>query len=430
MNLPEGFLNRMKERLGARFPAFLQSYETPPVRGLRVNTHKLSREEFLRITPFAVECVPWEENGFYVQSEKPGAHVFHFAGLYYCQEPSAMLPATLLPVEKGDRMLDLCAAPGGKSTQLAQKLEAAGGGVLVANEIEPARAKILSENIERLGFANVAVVNATPEALARRFPACFHKILVDAPCSGEGMFKKEPQAVSCWSAENVARCAQRQREILRHAAEMLQEGGSLVYSTCTFAPEENEQQIEGFLNEHKEFSLVEIRRILPHKQCGEGQFAALLKKNGGDRGRVSPFVVRRDKRAERAFSAFCGEFFRREFEGDIATLQDGRMYLLPQGLPALGVKTLRAGVELGEWDGKLFKPAHALVMSAKKEDFANYVSLSVAESERYLRGEQLSAEGAGWCAVGVGDYPLGLGKCVNGALKNHYPKGLRLRTGG
>lgn len=425
MNLPEQFLIRMKQRLGEGFPAFLRSYQRPALRAVRVNPLKISAEEFLRIAPFTLSPVPWEENGFYVEEEKAGADVYHFAGLYYCQEPSAMCAAPLLNVHGRERVLDLCAAPGGKTTQLAAALN--GKGVLVANEYVPSRAKILLENTERLGVKNCAVINADTAKLAAELPCFFDKILVDAPCSGEGMFKKEEAACSEWSEEVVRRCALRQREILDSAAVMLSGGGRLVYSTCTFSEEENERQVEEFLRRHAEFALIGQKLLLPHEAAGEGHFAAVLEKRGGERCGAKPYPVRRDRAAESAYRAFAKDFFADGvgFTGEITTLPDGRMLLLPEGLPALSVRVLRAGIELGEWDGKLFKPSHALAACMKKEQAARFVSLSREQSERYLHGETLSATENGWCVVGIEDYPLGLGKAVNGTLKNHYPKRLR-----
>lgn len=426
MNLPEEFLTRMQKRLGDGFPAFLRSYGYSACRGIRVNPLKISAQEFLRISPFTLAPVPWEGNGFYIEEEKAGGDVYHFAGLYYCQEPSAMYAAPLLNVHKGERVLDLCAAPGGKTTQLAAALQ--GEGILVANECVSARAKILLENVERLGVRNCAVTNADAGRLAAALPEYFDKILVDAPCSGEGMFKKEEAAAEEWSAEAVRRCALRQREILENAAAMLAEGGRLVYSTCTFSDEENEGQIADFLRRHGEFALIEQKTLFPHEIKGEGHFAALLEKRGGGRCGAKPFPVRRDRAAENAYRAFAKDFFAdgSGFSGEITTLPDGRMLLLPPGLPALPVRVLRAGIELGEWDGKNFKPAHALAVCLKREQAARFVSLTREQSERYLRGETLSVSADnGWCAVGVERYPLGLGKAVNGTLKNHYPKGLR-----
>ncbi len=415
----------MKERLGSDFPAFLASYEVPPQRGLRVNTLKISAEEFCRRAPFPLGGrVPWAEDGFYPEEEKPGADPYHFAGLYYLQEPSAMAVGELSADCSKMRVLDLCAAPGGKTTQLASRMK--GEGVLIANEVNYARAKILSQNVERMGIANCAVISAAPDSLAALFPFYFDLVLVDAPCSGEGMFKKEPNAIPEWSEENVLMCAARQREILDCAAEMVSAGGHIVYSTCTFAEEEDEWQVEDFLKRHREFALVKEEKLYPHLVRGEGHFCAVLKKKEGETRRTRPFPIVRNAQAERAFHAFGEDFFLEPLKGTLHTLADGRMYLVPAGMPNLaGVSILRLGVELGEWDGKIFKPAHALAMAfgtgAKRK-----LSLTRAESERYLRGETLQAELAeGWCVVCVEEFPLGLGKCVGGTVKNHLPKGLR-----
>ncbi|MBQ9081225.1 MAG: RsmB/NOP family class I SAM-dependent RNA methyltransferase, partial [Clostridia bacterium] len=274
--LPKAFILRMQKQLANEeaYQAFLQSYNRVTLRGIRVNTLKIERAQFEKISPFSLTPVPWEENGFYVAEEKTGRHVYHFAGLYYSQEPSAMSVVPLLAVNPGERVLDLCAAPGGKSTQIAQALQ--GEGLLVCNEINGNRAKILSQNVERLGVKNAVVTNASPETLAKRFVSYFDKILVDAPCSGEGMFKKnEREAIENWSEENVSLCAARQKEILRSAAAMLRVGGRLVYSTCTFAEAEDEGQIADFLQEHSEFKLIQQKKLYPHEVLGEGHFYAV-----------------------------------------------------------------------------------------------------------------------------------------------------------
>ena len=424
----------MKERLGSDFPAFLASYEKPPYKALRVNTLKLTREEFLKISPFALTAVPWEENGFYVAEERPGADVYHFAGLFYMQEPSAMCAVPLLNVRPGERVLDLCAAPGGKTTQLAAAMQ--GEGVLIANEIEYDRAKILAQNVERLGLKNCAVTKASAAALAEHFPAYFDKILVDAPCSGEGMFKKEPNAVPEWSEQNVARCVARQREILDEAAKMLRAGGQMVYSTCTFAEEEDEWQIEAFLKRHPEFKLLEMKKLLPHEARGEGHFAALLlKREGEQREKPVGLAMPRGRfhhadtdRAERAYREFADSFFETLPTGKVI-VSGPRVWLVPHDMPEmdpLALVQLRLGVELGEWDGKLFKPAHALAMALGR-NARRKVVLSREEAKKYLRGETTEADiPNGWCIVCVEDFPLGLGKAVNGVVKNHLPKGLRM----
>ena len=308
--LPQLFTERMKQMLGEEATDFFRAYEREPYKALRRNPQKMGREAFLTKMPFSLSPVFWEENGFYYEmQDQPGKHPFHEAGVYYIQEPSAMAPAGLLEAAPGEKILDLCAAPGGKSTQIGAAMQ--GEGILVCNEIYPARAKILSENIERMGITNALVLNESPERLAEIFPDYFDRILVDAPCSGEGMFHKNEEAQEEWSPENVTRCAERQDGILDRAAEMLHDGGRLVYSTCTFAPAENEGTILRFLRRHPEFTVIEpywqadissgssqwaadvdgtyltctpqeeealqrTIRLWPHKVKGEGHFAAML----------------------------------------------------------------------------------------------------------------------------------------------------------
>ena len=427
----------MQERLGSDYPAFLSSYQNPPCKGLRVNTLKIGVEEFLKISPFSLEPIPWEENAFYITEDKPGADVYHFAGLYYMQEPSAMCAVPMLEVKLNERVLDLCAAPGGKSTQLAAQM--AGGGILVANEIDYDRAKILSQNIERLGLKNCVVTKASPATLAEHFPAYFDKILVDAPCSGEGMFKKEPNAIPEWSEQNVTRCAERQRDILDCAAKMLAGGGRMVYSTCTFAEEEDEWQVRAFLERHPEFDLLAMKKLYPHEVKGEGHFAALLLKREGERrekpvGLAVPrgrFHHADNDRALKEYRAFADRFFETPPGGKVI-VQGPRVWLVPHDMPEIdpGVLVrLRLGVELGEFDGRAFKPAHALAM-ALGADAKRKVRLSREAAERYLHGDTLEADiPNGWCVVCVEEFPLGLAKAVNGTLKNHLPKGLRKVSG-
>jgi len=336
LTLPSLFAERMRTMLGEEFEAFCASYAAPAHPSLRVNPLKISPCRLKEIAPFLGDCVPWQENGFYYPADgeiRPGKHPLHEAGAYYIQEASAMLPASLCPPAPGERVLDLCAAPGGKATQLAAAL--GGEGLLIANEIHPTRAGILSQNIERMGVRNAVVTNATPAELAAKFPAFFDKIVVDAPCSGEGMFRKEADAVAMWSPENVALCADRQAEILDEAAKMLRVGGYLTYSTCTFAPAENEGAVLAFLLRHPEFEVVpsaeaavvasrekgllegghpewvegfeaypealreavrSTYRVLPHHCDGEGHFAALLKKTA--EGEAAP-LPRKDDKSER-----------------------------------------------------------------------------------------------------------------------------------
>ena len=422
MNLPEEFIIRMQKRLGAAYPAFLRCYDAPPVRGVRANLLKLSAEAFAALAPFAGERVPWAEGGFYTAAEKVGHFPAWHAGFFYAQEPSAMCAAPLLAVKPGERVLDLCAAPGGKTTQLAAAMR--GEGVLVANEYVFDRARILSQNVERLGVRNAAVVSADPAALAARLPQYFDKILVDAPCSGEGMFRRDETAIAEWSVQNVERCIVRQREILDSAAQMLAGGGTLVYSTCTFERGENEDQVAQFLVRHPDFVLREQHLLLPHEVRGEGHFAAVLQRIDGERCDAPPFPQTRNAAAERAFAAFAEEFFVRIPAGRLTAAGD-RLYLLPAGLPALAGNVLRAGLELGTFDAKRFTPAHALAMAVSAEEVRSRFELSDAECVRWLRGETLSREGRGWGIVTWRGQSLGLCKAAGGVLKNHYPKGLR-----
>ena len=337
-----------------------------------------------------------------------------------------MCAAPLLGAKKGERVLDLCAAPGGKTTQLAGAM--GGEGVLIANEYVYERARILSQNVERLGVANCAVISADTASLAVKLPAYFDKVLVDAPCSGEGMFRKEENAVAEWSEENVARCIARQSAILDDAAALVAGGGTLVYSTCTFEYGENEGQIRAFLVRHPEFTLLEERLLLPHEVRGEGHYAAKLVKEEGERYDAPAFPQMRDRAAERAWQDFASDFFFSPPSGSVTTLKDGRMYLLPEGLPALVGRVLRAGVELGRFDGKRFTPSHALAMSAKAENVRRTAPLDDTACTRWLRGETFaSSMPEGWGIATWRGYPVGLAKSAGGTLKNHYPKGLRER---
>ena len=278
--LPEKFLDRMERMLGERYQEFLRSYQEEPCRALRVNTLKGPKEAFLRQAPFSLSPVPWCPDGFYYpKEERPGRHPYHDAGLYYIQEASAMAPVEYLAPRPGERVLDLCAAPGGKSTQIAAAMGQQG--LLVSNEIHPARAKILSENMERMGVQNGIVTNEMPQRLAQKLEGFFDRILVDAPCSGEGMFRKNPEAGEEWSLSNIRMCAKRQQEILSCAARMLKPGGRLVYSTCTFAPEEDEEGIRRFLLSHREFQAVTLRRF-PGMAAGEPRWDGLFSQTPGE----------------------------------------------------------------------------------------------------------------------------------------------------
>jgi NOL1/NOP2/sun family putative RNA methylase len=446
--LPETFVERMRAQLGPEFDAFLASFGEPRAAGLRLNTLKTSPdgEAAQRIlAEFQCEPVPWCREGFYYPEQlRPGKHPYHAAGLYYIQEPSAMSAVEELAPEPGDIVLDLAAAPGGKATQIAARLR--GEGLLIANEIHPARAKALSENMERWGAAHAVVTQCPPDRLSETFAGFFDKIMVDAPCSGEGMFRKDPQAVQEWSPENVRMCAARQADILDHAVRMLKPGGRLAYSTCTFNEEENERVIEAFLDRHPDMECRSVRRIWPHRERGEGHFVAVLAKSAGEgRGVSAGRGGRAGKLAGRGRKE-CGqamELFRR-FAG--AALPDLR---LPDGEPLLfgeqlywlpaydgtslapfleGLKTPRPGLHLGTCRKQRFEPAHALALFSGCVHREGAVRLAPDDPrvEAYLRGEELELdEGDGWKLLTVDGYPLGWVKLSGGKAKNHFPKGLR-----
>ncbi len=470
--LPEKFLERMQNMLGEEYPAFLESLSGKRYRALRINPLKTEIQEGKEKLPFVLSPVPWTKNGFYYEEEEqPGKHPYHEAGLYYIQEPSAMAPVPCLMEEATpERVLDLCAAPGGKSTQIAEYMR--GRGMLITNEIHSQRAKILSENIERMGISNAIVLNETPESLSKKFIAFFDRILVDAPCSGEGMFRKNDNAGEEWSEENVALCAERQDGILNCAATMLKPGGKLVYSTCTFAPAEDEGSVSRFLETHPDFYLEKEERLMPHKVKGEGHFLAVLHREGGQLGSAATagtekFLALKDCREFLDFAKEALTIPAEELTAGKILLRFGeQLYLAPAETPSLrGLKVLRPGLHLGTVKKNRFEPSHALALFLKKEQVVNGINLSGDGTavRKYLEGQTLTiGEGCdvemadimtrgrtaseqadtitregrsagqadvslpkGWCLVCVDGYSLGWGKAASAVLKNHYPKGLR-----
>jgi len=426
---PQAFLDRMEKQLGQEYPAFLASLERPRAVALRFNPLKGAQPKL----DFMGDNVPWEPMGYYYDPEaRPGLHPYHEAGVYYLQEASAMAPVQLLDPQPGEKICDLCAAPGGKTTQIAGRM--AGEGLLLCNEINPKRAKILSRNIERMGVGNALVTNEHPQKLAQHFPMFFDRVLIDAPCSGEGMFRKEEAAVTDWSPETVEMCARRQAEILDSGAEMLRPGGRLVYSTCTFAPEEDEMAVAEFLCRHPEFDpeMVEAPwfekgengsfRMWPHKLLGEGHFAAVLRKKGEKEPEINKNGGEKLPKAWLDFAKRMGIILP---DGQAISFGEN-LFWAPKEMPSLrGLKVQRPGLELGAVKKDRFEPAHALALwlseCANAEDFAPESDMIAA----YMHGDVIPSQRKGWCLVTVGGFSLGWGKGDGRVLKNHYPKGLR-----
>lgn len=478
MNLPLEFEEKMKALLGEEFPDYIACYEEPRYYGLRVNTAKISVEKFKEICPFPITPVPWIENGFYYDGEhvSPAKHPYYFAGLYYLQEPSAMTPANRLDIEPGDKVLDVCAAPGGKATELGAKLQ--GEGVLIANDISNSRAKGLLKNLELFGIGNMLVLSEEPGKLCDYFPEYFDKILIDAPCSGEGMFRKDKKMVKAWEEHGPEFFSKLQRSIITQAARMLKPGGMILYSTCTFDGLENEGTIEYLLEQYPEFEICKMKpyegfvpgkpelttnvnpefektvRIFPHHMKGEGHYLALLKKGVsehrfmeseeealqcGARGRKKAMLTAPAKSNQSVPKEL------EEFMKDVAWNLDAsridckgeRVYYMPEDLPNLaGVRFLRSGLLLGELKKGRYEPSQALAMSLKKEAYAKCIDFPVSDERvwKYLKGETLDVEDLvsekekGWYLICTDGYPLGWGKLTRGTVKNKYLPGWRCQS--
>ncbi len=481
MNLPIEFEKKMKAFLGNEWEEFLYSYDNNRFQALRFNTLKVGKNKSVEEEIAGIMdklCIPmdkkvtWANDAYYYDEEKrPGKHPYHEMGLYYIQEPSAMSAASLLAPKPGMRVLDLCAAPGGKSTQLATYL--GDSGLLVSNEINTQRSRILSQNIERMGIKNAIVTNEDSFVLASHFPSFFNAIQVDAPCSGEGMFRKLPEAVNEWSPQNVEICAARQKEILDNAATMLKAGGTIVYSTCTFSQEENEDVIEYFLERHPDFTLEEMERFWPHKVDGEGHFVAKLVRRGGvnefdadyevceeNCNKVEDTGLKDDRKTKKNKNnknrknetkpaltkenmKLLSEFLDETVSEDMAAwIKNARLVMFGEQLYRLpdmevdikGLKVQRAGLHVGEFKKQRFEPSHSLALALKQSDAQNVVKLTCDDPQTtgFFNGQSVMLSDGqaaeckkGWALVCVDGYPAGWGK-VNGAqVKNHYPKGLR-----
>lgn len=488
MALPKKFEERMKELLGQEFKEFKASYNERYKTGLRSNRLKLTSEEFKEIAPCEVEEIPWTPNGFYYDGKnQPAKHPYYHAGLYYIQEPSAMLPATLLPINPGDKVLDVCAAPGGKSTELAAKL--GGTGLLVSNDISNSRAKALLKNIELFGVRNPLIISEDPANLVKSFRGYFDKILVDAPCSGEGMFRKDPTIMKNWEQYGVEYYNNLQRNIILYAADMLKPGGYMVYSTCTFSPEENEGTIRYLIENRPEFSVQPVDhsnglgqghkewidsedeqlknciRVWPHKVKGEGHFVTLLKKSE----QAEPALVDGYQYKKVKLSDEAEEFLNQlgfEIDRDRLELRDERLYLLPEGLPNVkGLRILRLGLYLGDCKKNRFEPSQALANALAATDYPNLLNIfsDSLDAVKYLKCETLDISGNyitckekqeydtlveakknkredmtechgilleqkkknTWFLVCVDGYPLGWAKISNNGMKNKYLAGWR-----
>lgn len=456
LKLSEEYLNRMRDLLGEEeFSAYLKSFDEERLYGLRVNTAKVTPEAFPELVSWDLKPVPWIPNGFYYEgTERPAKDPYYYAGLYYLQEPSAMTPAMLLPVEPGDRVLDLCGAPGGKSTELGVRL--AGKGVLISNDISNSRAKALLKNLELWGISNICVTSETPDKLADVFGPWFDKILIDAPCSGEGMFRKDDDMVKSYEERGPEYYSEIQKEITDQAVRMLAPGGLLLYSTCTFSRCEDEEIICHILENHQEMELIRLPlfegasggigldgciRLFPHKIKGEGHFISLLRKNGGGAERTAAGSRERSRTEPQgkkapALPTELTDFLalmKREFDGSRIMIKNDSVYYLPENfVPAKELRYLRTGLLLGELKNKRFEPGQALAMTLHAEEFRQTISWKKEDDRviRYLKGETISLtpeEGPvkGWCLICVDGYPLGFAKGTGMALKNKYYPGWR-----
>ena len=439
ISLPEKYLKEMKELLKEEFSQYLDSFDQKPFHGLRVNTSKIPVEDFRKIAPFPLSPIPWTDDGFYYREEdRPAKHPYYYAGLYYLQEPSAMLPAQTLPVRENDWILDCCAAPGGKSSRLADRLK--GTGLILANDLSVSRAQILLRTLERQGYRNSCIM-AEDVTKLEGFQNRFDRILIDAPCSGEGMFRKEPELIRSWEKKDSSFYAPIQKQIILAAADMLKKGGMMVYSTCTFSPEENEEVIEYLLQQRTDLKLLPVPRsegfvsglsentkgcvrLYPHRIKGEGHFVALLQKEGetGDRAVQDTYAS-----VSEAFFDHIDPSF---FKGKIVQRKE-KLYLEPDnGIDLSGLRVLRSGLLLGEYRKERFEPSQALAYALRKDQFDIVLDLKTDDPRvlKYLKCETLSVSESlpeGYVLVCVDGYPLGFGILKNRQLKNRYPANYR-----
>jgi 16S rRNA C967 or C1407 C5-methylase (RsmB/RsmF family)/NOL1/NOP2/fmu family ribosome biogenesis protein len=451
--LPAAYVERMTSLLGDEAEAFFASYDRPARSGLRVNPRKISPEEFQRRSPWPLEPVPWCGTGFYLPEDAPaGKHPWHAAGLYYLQEPSAMAVVGQLLLDAETWVADVCSAPGGKATQIEDRLGEAS--LLVANEMVGSRVKALGENLERWGAAQTVITNLEVHRIADVLPSAFDEVLVDAPCSGEGLFRRSPDARGEWSPAHVEGSARRQRALLEQAARLASPGGDLIYSTCTFAPEENEQVIAAFLDTHAAWSLDPIdderlapgrsdwaetehdlsgmARLWPHRLEGDGHTIAILHRDDNDFDDQIPFEPPAAiPNAPDSVQDLFGDFVERvipgfTIESYLLKLGETLMFLPMMGSAAYSLPMVRKGLWAGTYAPDRFTPSHALALYLQPDQCSNVETLDFEEAARYLSGETLSKPGApGWVLIAFDGFPLGWGKRSGDVIKNHYPKGLR-----
>lgn len=442
LRLPKDFITEIKDILQEDSDEFLRQYEKEPFKGMSVNRLKADPERLLPLLSFKTEKSPFYPDGYYIsEAQGIGKDPLHHAGAFYVQEPSASSAVTLLEISPGERVLDLCAAPGGKSAQIASCLR--GQGLLWSNEVVKNRAQILLSNLERMGVSNGVISSCYPEMLCEKLSGFFDKVLVDAPCSGEGMFRKNPEAAAQWSREHVISCAERQLAILESASSAVKDGGTLVYSTCTFSREENEGVIASFLNRHKEFEPFGFEegfgrksgvscgiRITP-LEGGEGHFAARLKKRGEAYSSGCPaFDGETDNKILNSVRKELSGIFKALPSGKLTLIND-KVYIVPEEMPQIGgVGIIRAGVLAGELKKNRFEPAHGIFMASGSENIRRVLELDPGDKRvsEFLSGYEIDCElENGYAAVSVAGIVTGFGKCSGGRLKNKYPKGLRIQ---
>ncbi len=427
------FLDRMKALLGAEYPAFREALDHDSEKGIFVNQNKISVDAFRAVADFDISPIPYEPAGFYIDQQRLGRHPLHHAGAFYVQDPSAMFTVNSVQFSGEERVLDLCAAPGGKSVQIASRIP---NGILVSNEIEPKRAGVLFSNIERMGLNNVVISNDSPAHLAEAYGGFFDVVLVDAPCSGEGMFRRGSDYVGEWNANLPLMCAARQSQILTEADKMLRQGGRLIYSTCTYSESENEGVVRAFLAEH-DYNLVRIDapfdrgvgldeavRLYPHKVKGEGQFVAVLVKNSAvGFSDAHPLKLKKSNLANQFLKTYTKIDLGDEF--DCYDFKDKIYFVKDVSVLRKNINYQSIGVELGRMENKRFVPAHAL-FSCFGAQFNQKIDFHFASSEvaKYLRGDVIDVDMPdGFGAFLINSCPVGGFKISQGSFKNFYPIG-------